>query len=91
MDIGQLGITFRGMAVNRMTGNLWRRLLPFFPLRMVDGPPDGEQMDLDALGRALTTKLQMARLRGGVWILPPGLWLIENEVDGWTVMLPEDY
>jgi len=39
----------------------------------------------------MRTKLRLASYEGGIWKLPPGLWLIENEVHGWTVMKPEEY
>jgi hypothetical protein len=39
----------------------------------------------------METKLKLARFSGGIWTLPPKLWLIENEVGGWTAMRPQDY
>ena len=36
-------------------------------------------------------KLRYAIFKGDIWQIPPGLWLIENEVGGWTLMRPEDY
>ena len=39
----------------------------------------------------LHAKLRYAIFKGDTWQVPPGLWLIENEVGGWTLMLPEDY
>ena len=28
---------------------------------------------------------------GDIYTLPPKLWLVRNEVGGWTAMYPEDY
>ena len=42
-------------------------------------------------GGRLRTKLRYAYYKGDIWQVPPGLWLIENELGGWTVMRPEDY
>jgi len=78
VDISALNVSFRGMPINRMTGHLWA---------------DFQQLGLDndAIARAIKTKCEMASCGGGIWTLPPKLWLIENEVNGWTMMLPSDY
>ncbi len=39
----------------------------------------------------LKTKLLHAYDKGGIWQVPPGLWLMENELNGWTIMRPKDY
>ena len=77
VDISGLGVCFRGRPVNRMTGGLWAAIEPFV----------GEVAALDSILRA---KLRYAGVQGGIWHVPPGLWLIENEVGGWTFMRPED-
>ena len=77
-DIGPLGLHFNGKPLNRITGGLLADFRPFL------------DAGLD-LADTLRTKLRYARYEGDIWQVPPGLWLIENERDGWTVMRPEDY
>lgn len=88
IDIAPLGLSFREMPVNRMTCGLWVEFLPFCG-RTRDGIEP--EMDPQALKRTMETKLKLARFSGGIWTLPPKLWLIENEVGGWTAMRPQDY
>ncbi|MCI0488326.1 MAG: hypothetical protein L0229_17185 [Blastocatellia bacterium] len=83
VDISQLGVRFKGMVINRMTQTLWADFESFFKT--------DEGMNLEALADTLRTKCSMATNPGGIWVLPPKLWLIENEVGGWTLMHPEDY
>ena len=71
------------MVINRMTQTLWADFEPFFKT--------DEGMNLEALADTLRTKCSMATNTGGIWVLPPKLWLIENEVGGWTLMFPSDY
>ena len=78
VDIGPLAVHFHGRPVNRMTGGLWGDFKPF-------------ALDGAALARTLRVKLRYAFFRGDIWQVPPGLWLIENEIGGWTLMRPEDY
>jgi len=77
-DIGPLGLHFRGRPVNRITGGLLAAFEPF-----LNGTT--------TLASTLRTKLRYAYYKGDIWQTPPGLWLIENEVGGWTLMRPEDY
>ena len=78
VDLSPFGLHFRGRLVNRITGGLWADLQPF-----AAGPRD--------LARTLRTKLRYAYYKGDIWQVPPGLWLIANEIGGWTLMRPEDY
>ena len=78
VDISSYGVSFRGMPINRMTQTV-----------MADFQELG--LDDDQIASSLRTKCNLARCDGGVWTLPPGLWLIENEVNGWTTMYPSDY
>lgn len=78
VDISSLKVSFRGKQINRMTRHLWDKL-------------EGSYAELTDLADILKTKCSMAGLKGGIWQVPPGLWLIENEVNGWTIMFPEDY
>ena len=83
VDVSSLNVSFGEMPINRMTKHLWAE---FEPLFTTNG-----RLNLEALAKALRTKCEMAVYRGGIWTLPPHLWLIENEVGGWTLMYPEDY
>ncbi|CAI4029890.1 hypothetical protein DNFV4_00310 [Nitrospira tepida] len=95
------------MPVNRMTSGLWADLEPFLLpvaaakagitftgsaevlLDQLNGQyPSGYLAELAAM---LKTKIRLASYKGDIWQVPPGLWLIENEVNGWTIMRPEDY
>jgi hypothetical protein len=69
IDISSYAVSFRGMPVNRMTQTL-----------MVDF----QELDLndEQIASSLKTKCNLARCDGGIWVVPPGLWLIENEVNG---------
>lgn len=78
IDISTYRVSFRGMPINRMTQSV---MSDFQELGLDDGQ----------IASSLKTKCQMATNDGGCWTLPPGLWLIENEVGGWTLMLPSDY
>ncbi len=78
IDISSYGVSFRGMPINRMT-----------QIAMADFQELG--LDSEQIASSLRTKCQMATCDGGVWTLPPGLWLIENGINGWTLMYPSDY
>lgn len=107
VDISSCGVRFRDMPVNRMTSGLWADLEPFLLpvaaakagitftgsaevlLDQLNGQyPSGYLAELAAM---LKTKIRLASYKGDIWQVPPGLWLIENEVNGWTIMRPEDY
>lgn len=78
VDIAPWDLSFRGRLINRVTGGLFAALE-----QSVKQP--------GALKGVLRAKLRHGTLRGGIWQVPPGLWLIANEVGGWTLMRPEDY
>lgn len=77
-----------------MTRHLFDDLLPFIETQaqVVGG-------DLDrALASILKTKCAFAQGNpgntgeiGDIYGIPPKLWLVRNEVGGWTLMYPEDY
>jgi hypothetical protein len=77
VDTASLGITFRRRVVNRATHAVLDLLM-------------GDKDECDLAG-FLADALPSAKLEGGVWQVPPGLWLEENEVGGWTLMRPEDH
>ncbi len=78
IDISSYGASFRGMPINRMTQTV-----------MADFRELG--LDEEQIASSLRTKCKLARCDGGIWTLPPDLWLIENEVNGFTLMYPSDY
>ena len=77
-DVGSLDLHFRGKPVNRITGGLLADFRPFLNATTT-------------LASTLRAKLRYAYYKGDVWQVPPGLWLVENEIGGWTLMRPEDY
>jgi hypothetical protein len=83
VDVSMLGVSFKGLPIKRMTQHLWSDFGTYFE---IDG-----RMNHDGLANALRTKCGRATYSGGIWILPPNIWLVENDVNGWTLMFPEDY
>ena len=86
-------VLFHGLPINRMTSHLFEDFKPFFE----DEEGDAKKFGAD-LGSALRTKLQFAQGDpgnsgeiGDIFTIPPKLWLVRNEVGGWTAMYPEDY
>jgi hypothetical protein len=83
VDASMLGVSFKAVLINRVTQHVWSDLEQFFK--------SDSGASLETMANALRTKCNMAAYRGGIWILPPNLWLIENEVGGWTMLYPDDY
>ena len=86
-------MSFRGLPVNRMTDHLFNDLKPFFESEW----EDAEKFGLE-LASTLQTKCTFAEGDpgntgeiGDIYKLPPNLWLVRNEVGGWTAMYPEHY
>ena len=85
---------FRELPINRMTRHLFDDLAPFLEAEasLFNG-------DLSrALASILRTKCTFAQGDpgnngeiGDIYRIPPNLWLVRNEVGGWTLMYPEDY
>ena len=86
VDITAALKSFHGKPVNRMTRVLWEEFRPFLSVAEIY-----KMSELAYLGKILSTKLSLAYYKGDIWQVPPGLWLIENELGGWTIMRPEDY
>lgn len=100
-------VTFRDRAVNRMTVPLFEALKPFlidYDEPTVPTPPAATLTpgQVRALASTLRAKLAFARdtarpgeERDYLYELPGGgqerIWLIRNEVDGWTVMFASGY
>jgi hypothetical protein len=89
VDISAWNLGFRGRAVNRMTRTVWNELEPFAQVH-VDA---GLYRDVAAsMKHMVATKLEHSgEGDGDVVKVPPGYWLLENELGGWTLMRPEDY
>jgi hypothetical protein len=94
--LGELhtGVMFRGLPINRITSHLFDDLRPFVEAEapLFDGDFDR------ALASILRTKCSLASGDpgntgeiGDIYRIPPKLWLVRNEVGGWTAMYPEDY
>ncbi len=93
VDIGAR-VRFLGWPVNRMTRHLFDDLKPFVEaeLPLFDGDFG------KALASILRTKCQFAEGSadntgeiGDIRKIPPNLWIVRNEVGGWTAMYPEDW
>ena len=87
-------VTFLGLPIDRTTSNLFDDLKPFVEAEaaLFDGNFDR------ALASILRTKCSFASGDpgntgeiGDIYRIPPKLWLVRNEVGGWTAMYPEDY
>ena len=94
--LGELrtGVTLQGLPINRIRSNLFDDLRPFAEAEapLFDG--DFNQ----ALASILRTKCSFASGHpgntgeiGDIYRMAPKLWLVRNEVGGWTAMYPEDY
>jgi hypothetical protein len=84
---------FQEFPINRMTRHLFDDLEPF-----VEAEASFLNGDLSrALASILRTKCTLAQGDpgntgeiGDIHSIPPNLWLVRNEVGGWTAMYPED-
>ena len=90
----QPATAFRGLPINRMTRHLFDELEPFVEAEASLFSGDVSR----ALASILMTKCTFARGDpgntreiGDIYTIPPKLWLVRNEVGGWTAMYPEDY
>jgi len=85
VDIASWALTFRDKPVNRITRTVWSEIEPF-----LIGETAKQQMT--SFKHMLQTKLAMSGENGGDIVkVPPHYWLLENELAGWTLMLPSDY
>ncbi len=87
-------VRFLGLPVNRMTRHLFDDLEPF-----VEGEAPAHDGSFGrSLASILATKCRFAKGSpdntgevGDIYRIPSNLWLVRNEVDGWTAMYPSDY
>jgi hypothetical protein len=85
---------FQGLPINRMTRHLFDDLTPFVEAEATLFNGDFHR----ALASILRTKCSLASGDpgntgeiGDIYRIPPKLWLVRNEVGGWTAMYTEDY
>lgn len=102
VDITSFNLRLNDKPLNRITRNLWEKFQPFlfdytdiqtkkYKHLLKKMPSKTEQ-----LKKILETKISLARITkdnpdGYMYILPPDLWAVLNETNGYTLMLPEDY
>lgn len=87
-------IRFLGLPVNRMTRRLFDELEPY-----VEAHAGGDAQEFGrSLASILATKCRFAKGSpdntgevGDIYRIPSNLWLVRNEVGGWTAMYPDDY
>jgi len=85
---------FQEFPINRMTRHFFDDLAPF-----VEAEASLLNGDVSrALASILSAKCAFAQSDpgnageiGDICTIPPKLWLVRNEVGGWTAMYPEDY
>lgn len=100
VNIESLHLTFESKPINRITSALFWQEQKNYPLsetqlieQLADCDDDQEPVsfDLEAFGKAITEKLATAGGSDYLRTLDGPIWLVENEVSGWTLMLPSDY
>ncbi len=85
---------FQESPINRMSRHLFDDLEPFVEAQASRFNGDVSR----ALASILRTKCSFSEGSpdntgeiGDICRIPPNLWLVRNEVGGWTAMYPEDY
>ena len=101
VDITSLNLSFESKPINRMTGNLFWSKRPDYPMNdeqlaelfkeCESSDDDPVNFDLKVFARDLAEALKQAKGEDRLRTLPPDMWLVENEVQGWTLMYPSDY
>lgn len=93
VDVQAMRVIHQGTPITRMTRHLWDDFQDFLKPYTAQG-----MTELAALAKIIKTKLAYAAGDpgntgevGDIVKLPPKLWLVRNEVGGWTLMYPEDY
>ena len=85
VDVSKMCVLFKGKPINRMTAALWADFQPF----ILDF--EGAEPWYRQLHSTFKTKLELVSGQHPPYKLPPGIWLMPNEVGGWTAMYPSDY
>jgi hypothetical protein len=86
-------VSFLGIPINRMTRPLFEAFKSFH-----DDADENPKKFGACLGSTLRFKLKFAQAHpgncgeiGDKFTIPPNLWLVLNEVGGWTAMYPDEY
>lgn len=83
-----------------MTGNLFWAVQPNYRLNdeqiakfFAECNEDEEPVNFDhqAFTLNFTERLKQATGNGRIRYVKPDMWLVENEIGGWTLMNPSDY
>jgi len=97
VNISGLKIPFQGLWVNRMTGGLWADVAE--PL-ISEGPDELKVIVLQGFLNAKVAKAQDSIHNtgeaGDIYTIPASndcgkLWLVRNEVGGFTILRPSEY
>ena len=100
VDISPLKLTFESKPVNRITGNLFWAVQPDYPLSdeqleklFADCDDEEEPINFDhqAFAQDFEQRLKQVTGEGRIRKIKPDIWLVENELGGWTLMNPSDY
>jgi type I site-specific restriction endonuclease len=99
VDITSLNLSFESKPINRMTGNLFWAKRPDYPMNDEQlaelfkecEDEDPLNFDMQAFARDIAEKLKAITVKDRMHTLAPDLWLLENEVQGWALMLRSDY
>ena len=94
VDLTQfMDVRFHARPINRMT----RHLFDDFKSMLDNAEGDAKKFGY-RLKWIFRTKMSFAEespgnagIAGDIVTIPPNLWLVRNEVGGWTAMYPEDY
>lgn len=88
-------VRFHGLPINRMTRHLFDDLEPFVKSQ-AETIYGGSFVS--AFSAILSAKIRFASGDpgdtgevGDIFTIPPKLWLVRNELGGWTAMYPADY
>lgn len=93
IPVSHLGILFDEKPLNRLTRSVFHILFEALP-KEIDPHTREKAIDNTVLGEALEEALLTMVVYNGIIqgsVTGIKAWLIENELDGWTLMLPEDY
>ena len=105
VDISSLNLGFEGKPINRITATLFWELKPNYPLSEADlqefvaedtdYESEAINFDMNALKQDLEKHLAefigTGRIRELTDPVIGNVWLVENELNGWTLMRPSDY
>lgn len=105
VDISGLNLSYAGMSVNRITDSLWREgSEKCAGYNAYHYAKDDDRCYVvcdwikavvgnfvDATASSEAEKIMEVPEGDSLWGDSLKMWLVKNEVDGWTLMLPSDY